>query len=167
MKHLYKAVALFLLFGVSVFLFRKMIPEASVGTSSATELQTATFPIMYLQLGNDYTINTLHGYSSELNSSSVRDSITPLSSDKSFYIKLKENKLKIKKLTYSLKDIANNRVIETNTLTAFDLKNGYKTLKIKLSESIDTSTEYGMCFTLTTSMSKKIYFYTRIKSHLP
>lgn len=163
MKHLYKAVALFLLFGVSVFLFRKMIPEASVGTSSATELQTATFPIMYLQLGNDYTINTLHGYSSELNSSSVRDSITPLSSDKSFYIKLKENKLKIKKLTYSLKDIANNRVIETNTLTAFDLKNGYKTLKIKLSESIDTSTEYGMCFTLTTSMSKKIYFYTRIK----
>ena len=95
MKHLYKAVALFLLFGVSVFLFRKMIPEASVGTSSATELQTATFPIMYLQLGNDYTINTLHGYSSELNSSSVRDSITPLSSDKSFYIKLKENKLKI------------------------------------------------------------------------
>ena len=29
LKHLYKAVALFLLFGVSVFLFRKMIPEAS------------------------------------------------------------------------------------------------------------------------------------------
>lgn len=163
MKRLYKGAALLLLFGLSIFLFRKMIPEASAETSSATQFQTATFPIMYLQLGNDYTINTLHGYSSELNSSSVRESITPLSEDKSFYVKIKENKLKIKKLTYNLKDIANNKTIETNNLTAFDLKNGYKTLKIKLSESIDTSTEYGMDFTLTTSMSKKIHFYTRIK----
>lgn len=163
MKHLYKAAALILLFGMSLFLFRKMIPEASAGTSSATQLQTATFPIMYLQIGNDYTINTLHGYSSELNSSSFRESITPLSTDKTFYVKIKENKLKIKKLTYSLKDIANDRIVETNSLTAFDNKDGYKILKIKLTESIDTSTEYGMDFTLTTSMSKKIHFYTRIK----
>ena len=140
-----------------------MIPEAAVGTTSATQLQTSTFPIMYLQLGNDYTINTLHGYSSELNSSSVRESITPLSSDKSFYVKIKENKLKIKQLTYNLKDIANNRIIETNTLTAFDSKKDCKMLKIKLSENIDTSTEYGMTFTLTTNLSKKIHFYTRIK----
>ena len=69
MKHIYKFFALFLIFGLSIFLFRKMIPEASAGTSSATTLQTATFPIMYLEIGNGYTVNTLHGYSSELNSS--------------------------------------------------------------------------------------------------
>ena len=140
-----------------------MIPEASAGTSSATTLQTATFPIMYLEIGNGYTVNTLHGYSSELNSSNVRECITPLEADKSFIVKFKENQTKVKKLTFNLKDITNNKVIESDTLTAFDNKKGLKTLKIKLSESIDTSTEYGMDIVLTTNLSKKIHYYTRIK----
>ena len=163
MKHIYKFFALFLIFGLSIFLFRKMIPEASAGTSSATTLQTATFPIMYLEIGNGYTVNTLHGYSSELNSSNVRECITPLEADKSFIVKFKENQTKVKKLTFNLKDITNNKVIESDTLTAFDNKKGLKTLKIKLSESIDTSTEYGMDIVLTTNLSKKIHYYTRIK----
>ena len=140
-----------------------MIPEASAGTSSATTLQTAKFPIMYLEIGNGYTVNTLHGYSSELNSSNVRECITPLEADKSFIVKFKENQTKVKKLTFNLKDITNNKVIESDTLTAFDNKKGLKTLKIKLSESIDTSTEYGMDIVLTTNLSKKIHYYTRIK----
>lgn len=163
LKHLYKSAALFLLFCLSLFLFRKMIPEVYADTSSATVLQTATFPIMYLEIGNGYTVNTLHGYSSELNSANIRESITPLSTDKSFTVKIKENQSKIKKLTYNLKDIANNKIIESNTLTAFNLNNGFKILKIKLTENIDTSTEYGMQLTLTTNVSKKIHFYTRIK----
>ena len=62
-----------------------MIPEASAGTSSATTLQTATFPIMYLEIGNGYTVNTLHGYSSELNSSNVRECIKSDKSKKTYF----------------------------------------------------------------------------------
>lgn len=146
----------------SIYFFSKSIPEATIGTTKATSLQDAAFPIMYIELG-DYTLNTLHGYSGELNSGNIRESITPLGTDKTFAVKIDENNSKIKRLDFQLRDIANNKIIESNTLTAFEKKSNDKYAKIKITESLDTSTEYGMQITLTTNLSKKIQFYTRIK----
>lgn len=117
---------------------------------------------MYLQL-NEFTVNTLHGYSSELDSANVRESITPLGTDKSFTVKISENESNIKRLDFELKDIANRKIITSNTLTAFSHVKKFKTAKIKLDASMDTSTEYGLKITLTTNYSKKIHFFTRVK----
>ncbi|MCM1234461.1 MAG: hypothetical protein NC489_30540 [Ruminococcus flavefaciens] len=162
LKYIYKFIALLFVFGISIFFFWNSIPVVSVGTTTATSLQASTFPLVYIQLGK-YTVNTLHGYSSEINSSKIRECITPLDADKTFQINIDENKTRIKKVSYELRDIANNKVIEENTLTAFDTKGNYKIVKVKLTEAIDTSTEYGMMITLTTNLSKRIHFYTRIK----
>ena len=97
LKHLYKFIALFFLFIASLFFFSSNIPEISVETTTATSLQASTFPIMYLQV-DKYTINTLHGYSSEIDSGKIRESITPLDSKKSFKVKIDQNESKIKKL---------------------------------------------------------------------
>lgn len=162
MKFVYKLITLFVIFIASVFFFGRNIPEIAVVTTTATSLQASTFPIIYLQTG-EFTINTLHGYSSEMDSGKVRESITPLDTQKSFIVKIQQNESKIKKLEYELRDIANNKVIETDTLSAFDSKGGYRTTTIKLNQAMDTSTEYGFQIKLTTSYSKKIHFYTRIK----
>lgn len=162
LKHLYKFIGLLFLFIGSIFFFGRTIPELSVATTTATSLQDSTFPIVYLQV-NDYTLNTLHGYSSEMNSGTVRESITPLDSTKKFTVKIQQNESKIKKLSYELRDIANNKILETNELVAFDTQENFRTATIKISQGLDTSTEYGLQISLTTSYSKKIHFYTRIK----
>lgn len=162
MKRLYKFIALLFLFGASLFFFGKSIPEISVETTTASSLQASAFPILYLQTGG-YTINTLHGYSSEMSSGNVRESITPLDSSKKFTVKISENQSRIKKLDYKLLDIANDKVIETNSLTAFDTEDNFRTAAIKIAQGLDTSTEYGFQITLTTGYSKKIHFYTRLK----
>lgn len=162
MKYLYKFFAYFALFCISIFAFHGDIPNISVGTATATSLHDSTFPIMYLQL-NEFTVNTLHGYSSELDSANVRESITPLGTDKSFTVKISENESNIKRLDFELKDIANRKIITSNTLTAFSHVKKFKTAKIKLDASMDTSTEYGLKITLTTNYSKKIHFFTRVK----
>ena len=51
----------------------------------------------------------MHGYSSELDSGSIRESITPLDTEKTFTIKISENESKIKKLDFELRDILNNK----------------------------------------------------------
>ena len=101
MKHLYKSIGLFFLFIGSIIFFAKTIPEATAGTTKATTLQNATFPIMYIEVG-DHTINTLHGYSSDLNSGKIRESITPLDTSKTFTISIDEMKAKSKSLITSL-----------------------------------------------------------------
>ena len=162
MKHLYKILVLFILFIVSIFYFGRTIPEISVATTTATSLKDSTFPLVYLQLG-DYTVNTLHGYGSRLDSGLVRESITPLDTEKKFTVKIKQNGTKIKKLNYELLDIANKKVIESGSMTAFDSEGNNRSANLKLSEGLDTSKEYGFQITLITNYSKKIYFYTRIK----
>lgn len=162
MKHLYKFIALLFLFAGSVFFFGKSIPAVSVTTTTSASLQDSTFPIIHLQ-DNNYTINTLHGYSSEMEIGKIRESITPINDTKTFTIKIQQNESKIKKLDYELRDIANKKVIETNSLMAFSNENNYRTAKIKINGTLDTSTEYDMQITLTTNSSKKIHFYTRIK----
>ncbi len=162
MKIFYKYFGLFVLFCLSIFFFSRNIPDITVGTATATSLQDSTFPIINLQL-DKYTLNTLHGFSSELDSGKVRESITPLDVSKSFSVKIKENESTIKKLDYELKDIANNSIIMSDSLTAFSNNEDYKVANITLDTAMDTSTEYGLKITLTTNYSKKIYFYTRIK----
>lgn len=162
MKHLYKLLGLFFLFILSVFYFGRTIPEISVATTTATSLKASTFPMVYLQLG-DYTVNTLHGYSSKLDSGTVRESITPLDTNKRFTVKIQQNSSKIKKLTFELQDIANKKVLEDGSMTAFDSEENYRTASLKFNEGLTTSKEYGLQITLTTNYSKKIYFYTRIK----
>lgn len=162
MKHLYKFVILLIIFLGALFFFGKGIPSISIATTTATSIQDSTFPTMHLQLG-DYTVNTLHGYSSELSSSDVRESITPLDTTKTFITKIDENDCVIKKLSYDLRDISNSKSIESGDITAFDKEGSLKTAKIRLKEGMDTSTEYGMKITLITNYSKKIHFYTRIK----
>ncbi len=160
--HLYRFIALLFVFGISLFLFKDDIPDATVGTTTTTSLQDSTFPVIHLKLGK-FIVNTMHGYSSELDSGNIRESITPLDTTKTITVNISENALKIKKLDFKLYDLLNNKVLETNSLTAFDTDENYKIIKIKLSEILDTSTEYGLQITLTTNLSKKINFYTRVK----
>ncbi len=162
MKYLSKLIFMFFVFAVSLFLFGQSIPEISAVTTTATSLQASTFPILYLQVGN-YTINTLHGYSSEMDSGKVRESITPLDTKKAFTVKIMQNESKIKKLEYKLRDISNSKIIEKDSLSAFDTEKKYRTALIKINQTLDSSVEYGFQITLTTSYSKKIHFYTRIK----
>lgn len=93
----------------------------------------------------------------------IRESITPLDNSKTFSVKIQQNESKIKKITYELRDIANQKVLETNSYMSFDSDGKYLTSKITLNQALDTSTEYDMQITLTTNVSKKIHFYTRIK----
>lgn len=162
MKYIYKFIALFFVLIGSIIYFGRTIPEISVATTTATSIKDSTFPLVYLQLG-DYTVNMLHGYSSRLDSGSVRESITPLDTSKKFTVKIQQNSSKIKKLTFELLDIANDKVIENGSMSAFDSQGNYRTANLKLTGGLDTSKEYGFQITLTTNVSKKIYFYTRIK----
>ena len=90
MKHLYKFIALVFIFMIGIAFFSKSIPSISVSTTTASSIQDSTFPMVYLQVGESF-INPLHGYSSELNSSTVRESITPLDTGKTFAVNIAEN----------------------------------------------------------------------------
>lgn len=162
LKYIYRLLILCGIFALSLFLFSKNIKEVSIDATGSVPMAESTFPLLHLQV-DDYIVNTMHGYSSNISTKEVRESITPLDYNKTFLLYIKENESTIKKLDYEVRGISDNHLFTSDSLTAFDKKDGYRIVKISLDATLDTSTEYGMKFTVTTSSSKKIHYYTRIK----
>ncbi|MCR5202282.1 MAG: C39 family peptidase [Lachnospiraceae bacterium] len=163
MRGIYKYLILFAVLIASVVIFYRSIPNLAVYSSTATVLQSSTFPVVSIKL-DDKNINTLRGYSGELSDGIVRESITPIDTTKSFDLQISGSDLSAyKKLDYALYDLSDNSKMCESSVSAFKKKNSSLYAPVKLDVTMDTGKEYNLMFTLTTNKGKYIHYYTRIK----
>lgn len=126
------------------------------------EMEETTLPYISL-LVEGQEINLLHGYCSGLDELTVRESITPLTSEQSFSVVITENESTVKKVKYEVLSLLDGKAVEEGAINALDSQPDYKIARIKLNETLVKDTEYILKITLITDESKRIYFYTRIK----
>ena len=77
-KGVIKICVLLLVFCLTVAAMENISRQNS--TDMTSEMRPATLPVVYLQQG-ETRINGLYGYSSEMDGTGMRDSITPLGKD--------------------------------------------------------------------------------------
>lgn len=140
------------------------IKEVNIELEETVAMPDATFPTVTLET-QGHTINRMHGYTGSLNAAQMRESITPIGPDQSVVVKIEENESEIKKVKYALVSIRGERLIEYGTITALDRTEEGKSVKIKFKNEIQEDTEYALEITLTTSLGKKLHFYTRVKHY--
>lgn len=163
LKHIYRAIILAIIFAASVFFMGKNIKEVTIDYKSTIAMNDATFPVIYIKSGG-YQLNQLHGYSSNINSNVVRESITPiLTTDKSFEIYVEENESHVKKIQYEVSEVKDNKLLDTGVINALENTKNGKMTAIKINANLDTSKEYALKIIITTKTSKKIHYYTRLK----
>jgi hypothetical protein len=162
LKHIYKAIILIFVFGVSVYYFSKDMKEQVFKAAQTIEMSEASFPIITLRLDKE-EVNQLHGYSNNLTPNLVRESITPLDSEQSFIVVIDEKENEVKRVIYELRSITDNKLLETDTINALEKEDEYKTAKIKLKTELNQTQEYAVKITLVTNKSRKINYYTRVK----
>ncbi len=140
-------------------------------STDTTEMAEATLPNISLVV-EDEEINRLYGYTSNLDWELNRETITPLGKDKSFVVRIEENKMAVRRLKYELFDVTSGTLLDSGTISALtsekesaDEAGGkpVKTAKIKLNAELNEGTEYSVKITLITSNSKRVYYYTRVK----
>jgi uncharacterized protein YvpB len=163
MKYVYRTLILLCIFAGALYYFGKDIQEEVSDIEVKTvEMGEATFPLITIRL-KDYEINQLHGYSTNLNANIVRENITPLDSSQSFDVVINEKGNNVKRVIYELRALADNKLIETNTINALEKEEENKTARIKLTEALTPDVEYAVKITLVTSESQKMNYYTRVK----
>ena len=164
MKLIHKILIVIIAFIGALVYFGSGINERFFGNASDTiAMGAATFPTIYIQVGeNEY--NRLHGYASNLDQMLMRESVTPITSDREFTVLIEENESDVKKLKYEVYN-TDKREIESDTFTVLDVEGGPKKVKIALKETLKTGQEYVLKITLITNLSKRIYYYTRIKMY--
>jgi hypothetical protein len=162
LKHVYRAIILIAIFVGALYYFSKDIKEVVFNVDNTTAMEEVTFPMVTIKV-NDCRINMLHGYSSNIAANKIREAVTPLGTDQTFEVLFKNQKIKIKKINYEVREFVSNQLIENSSLSVFEKNGDYQSAKIKLNTPLTAAKEYAVKITLVTSKSEKIYYYHRVK----
>jgi len=163
-KLIYKILIILAVFVGSLIYFSSDITETIFGSDVKTVgMRGATLPVITMEVDGK-RINTLNGYVANLDEMIVRESITPISVDRSFTIKINEHESNVKKLKYEVFNLEKS-LVESGNFTVLDTDEKEKTVRIELLEKLESGTEYVLRVTLITNESKRIYYYTRLKMY--
>lgn len=162
LKHVYRVLILIGVFIAALFYFSRDIKEVVFDIDNTTIMDEATFPLVTIKTGGN-TINLLHGYSTNMDANKIRETVTPLDSDKSFEVLIDSKGRIIKKLNYEVREFVGNDLMESDSISVFEESGEYQTAKIKLKAEMEKEKEYAVKITLITSKSEKMYFYQRVK----
>ena len=129
-------------------------------TDMTSEMAPATLPVVYLQQG-DARINRLYGYTSEMDGTGMRDTITPLEKDLSLPVVIKTYENEIEEVNYEVRTMDMERLIENGKEEDFSKTNGEVEFTLQFQNILEEETEYVLVLTVQYS-GKQAYYYTRI-----
>lgn len=164
MKLRWKILIVFAVFCGSLFVFsggiRQTIFDAAAQTTgmSGSTLPTISFVVQGVEL------NRLHGYVSNTDEMVMRETITPMTIDRSFTVLIDDHGSEVRKLKYEI-FTEDGRDLDSGTYTVLDVEEGNKQVDVTLNEALKTGAEYVAKITLITRSSKRVYFYTRLKAY--
>ena len=112
-KYIYKIVTLMIIFMGALFFFGSRLQSDSFQTGEVVEAGTETFPYLSVK-SQGIEMNRLYGYSGVLDANIVRESITPITGDKSISIIFGGADTRIVKMDYE--------VVDKDTLEVYEKK---------------------------------------------
>lgn len=158
-RHLIKGVILAVIFVVSVIVISELTNKGN--TDMTAEMANATYPVVTTMVG-DMEVNTLHGYTDEMEAKYMRDTITPLQEDRKLTIHVKGGTFKINRIGYEVRSLDTTRLVEDNEVANLMLNGEDIQAQIPIKDLIDEDTEYVLTIVLKGEKGKEIRYYTRI-----
>lgn len=129
--------------------------------SMAIEMQDAELPVAYI-IYEDRYINCMHGYTSEVDTALLRESITPVDDSGHVEIALYDAALYATACSYEIRSIAGDSLIENGELTSSEKRDGYAVYDINIRMDIKKNMEYMLVFKVQDADGNIAAYYTRI-----
>ena len=147
-KKLIRAGILLAVFLCGVAAFSSLMNHQS--TDNKTDMETASSPSMAMII-DDTEVNRMYAYADEMDVNFVRDSLTPLDTDRTLEVSITPNGREIDSLVYEVTSLDGESVIENDKIRNFtEEEDGRLTVQFTLSQPILMNQEYSLCFTLHT-----------------
>ena len=116
-KKLRRILILFIVFVLGVAGFSCFMN--SQNTDNKTDLQTASIPCMAMEIGG-MKVNRMYGYKNDMQEDFMRDTLTPLGTDKTLQVNITPYNQKIESLVYEIRTSDGSKVIENNKINHFE-----------------------------------------------
>ena len=158
-KGLLKAGVLLLLFAAALGGTAALINrEKIVGTR---QMEDASLPILYMEVA-DTKVNPMYGYASEMEEQYMRDSLTPLPTDRSLTMAIDPKNASVKTVSYRVSTADGTEVVETSKISKLKKKDGEIRAEFQLETPILMNQEYTLRFDVTLDNGETYYYYTRL-----
>lgn len=157
-KGTWKAAVLLIIFVLAVLIFGKLTNHTNADLT--TEMDEATFPVISLYQ-NDIEINKLYGYANEMNAAYMRDTITPIATDRKLPISIQTYQTAVDAISYEIRSLDAERLIANADVNSYEETRGRIQAELEIQNLLSAGEEYLLIIQLE-SGSDVIYYYTRI-----
>ncbi|MCQ2519657.1 MAG: hypothetical protein MJ107_03895, partial [Lachnospiraceae bacterium] len=149
---------------VAVFLITLMVSgyfmnKGNVNTTKTME--KATLPVVYMNVGGS-AVNTLHGYTQDMDVALLRDSITPLDEDRGVSFRIDKFGAHIKDVSVKLRTVEGDRLIENISISEYEEDDYSIFARVTFKGLIEDYKEYCMEIHIATSIGKEVMYHTRV-----
>ena len=162
-KYLYKVVVLLVVFVGALFYFGGQLQSDLYEEGVVVNQGAESMPYLTLK-SQGISMNRLYGYNGPIDDNIVRESITPLNSDKKLKIQISEGQVRLAKLQYDIVDKDTDEVYYSGTMNS--IGKDTKEIEIELDFGFKTSAEYILAMTATTDTGRKVHYFTRLKYYI-
>lgn len=157
-KGIIKAGVLTVLFFAALFFFSFATNQNNEDLT--TEMANATLPMIHLYTG-ETQINELHGYTSEMDASYMRDSITPVGEDMKIPTSIQTFGTDIDAISYKIRSMDGKDLIAEAEIADYVENAGFIAVQIPIQNLIKEGQEYNLIIELK-HKDEVYYYYTRI-----
>ncbi len=159
-----KKLAVLLLIFIAAVGAIMWVRRDSEKTKSYAEMETASLPVMKL-IYQGRAVNELHGYTAGLEAGTVRETIYPLSEDRTISVRLETFGGRVTAVGYEVRSLDGGHLIERNQTDALDRTDGdIATAEIVLMDLLDKGEQYLVTFTLYNDDNELASYYTRVRA---
>lgn len=153
---------LFVIFIAAGMIYFYWMRNQAMGRESVyISMEEAQLPVVYLDvLGRE--MNCLHGYVQEMNSSVLRDSLTPLPQDRALAIHIDRCQGQVTGIYYEIRSLDFTSLIERTSVESWEtVAQGAKAV-LPIQNLLTPNQEYVLTLTVDTDVNGAVRYYTRI-----
>lgn len=151
-------IILLIIFIGSVAVFGRMVNQVTPDVAGV--MSNSTFPLVYMQK-NGTNFNCLHGYAKEMDVSYIRDSITPLESNRELTIQIQTFSTSIDGVSYEVLTLDGRESLENTKVVKLQSDDDYLTATLTLQNKMLMNQEYILKLQVIVG-GRSVYYYTHV-----
>ena len=156
-----KVIILPVIFVLALLIGMMRTPEKTPAREEGSTINAASLPVLCATFGGRL-INPLYGYSQEMDTAGLIDSVFPFTDSLTMQVTLLDGTTRPKSVSYEVRDASDGRLIERGHAGVFEGSRSECSFSFSLQDLYEPETDYRLKFTVELN-DKSAFYYTCIR----